>query len=504
VYSNCDDVDLFLNNRSLGAKKIKRAESLHAEWDVPYKPGELKAVARKDGQVVATQIIRTANEAARLELGADRTEIAADGRDLSFIEVKLTDDDGTLCPDSDRMVQVKVEGDGVLLGVGNGSALNHEPFTGSQVRTFYGLCRVIVKSTRTDGAIKVTVSADGVDAAQVEINTLPADDPRLQKERAEKTARILAESNTYSRHRITAHHHVQVAKPVRNTRARASSQQAGHPPEHAIDGNPETRWCPEDGNSGHVWQVDLGAPHDVTGAHIHWQVASLYQYKVEGSADGNHWVMLSDQSGRTATERLHKLLFDRTGIRHVRVVTTGLPKGLWGSFYEVEVMGERSADQQSSGGRNDAAKCVVAPVFKHGSGQHTDSVIVSRNQKPPTWSEADARTVVVDEARRLGLELTYSGAVPMGLDGISRDGKIAFEVLTSEDVSARTDNTDHITDFYGAAQKRVKELGARPGGLMIGVFYDPLVGNSGKPDDELLRKQVRDFVRWLEQGTGKG
>ena len=110
VHSNCEEVELFLNNRSLGVKKINRAESLHAEWDVPYRPGELKVVGRNGGQEVATEIIRTANDAARIELTPDRSQIAADGNDLSFIEVKLVDEHGTLCPDSDRMVQVQVEG----------------------------------------------------------------------------------------------------------------------------------------------------------------------------------------------------------------------------------------------------------------------------------------------------------------------------------------------------------------------------------------------------------
>jgi len=520
VYSNCDEVELFLNNASLGVKKINRTESLHAEWNVPYKPGELKAVARKGGKIVATQIIRTAEEAARLELSADRMEIAADGSDLSFIEVKLVDENGVFCPDADLMVQVKVEGNGELLGVGNGSALNHSPFTGSQVQTFYGLCRVIVKSTRKDGAIKVSVSADGVEAAQVEIKTLRVDNPLLQKERAEKAARVAAENKTYSRHRIAFADTERVPneKPGPAAKASASSSETGHPPEHAIDGNPQTRWSPKDGNPGHVWQVDLGGPHDVRGIKILWQVTTAYQYKVEGSADGKNWGMLSDQTKRTAAGSPHQLNFNQSGIRYVRIVTTGLPKDLWGSFYEVEVIGKPAAQVAEAA----TGKMTVAPVFKHGTGQFADSVIVSRNKKPPVWSESAARKVVIEEAKRLGLELTVSGkkprvsgiratrdgnagkipadtAITMEFDGVSKDGKIVFEVLTAQDVPDRTDNTDHVTDFFAAAKKLVAELDGKPGGYIVGVFYDPMEGKGTEPNDEPLRRQVRDFVQWLKK-----
>jgi len=520
VYSNCDEVELFLNNASLGVKKINRTESLHAEWNVPYKPGELKAVALKGGKIVATQIIRTAEEAARLELSADRMEIAADGSDLSFIEVKLVDENGVFCPDADLMVQVKVEGNGELLGVGNGSALNHSPFTGSQVQTFYGLCRVIVKSTRKDGAIKVSVSADGVEAAQVEIKTLRVDNPLLQKERAEKAARVAAENKTYSRHRIAFADTERVPneKPGPAAKASASSSETGHPPEHAIDGNPQTRWSPKDGNPGHVWQVDLGGPHDVRGIKILWQVTTAYQYKVEGSADGKNWGMLSDQTKRTAAGSPHQLNFNQSGIRYVRIVTTGLPKDLWGSFYEVEVIGKPAAQVAEAA----TGKMTVAPVFKHGTGQFADSVIVSRNKKPPVWSESAARKVVIEEAKRLGLELTVSGkkprvsgiratrdgnagkipadtAITMEFDGVSKDGKIVFEVLTAQDVPDRTDNTDHVTDFFAAAKKLVAELDGKPGGYIVGVFYDPMEGKGTEPNDEPLRRQVRDFVQWLKK-----
>ena len=527
AYSNCDEIELFLNGRSLGIKQINRDETLHAAWDVKYANGELKAVGLKNGKAVCTNIIRTPGEPVRLELAADRAEIAADGNDLSFIEVKLVDQNGVLCQDSDRMVQVKIKGDGVLFGVGNGSAFNHEPFKGDKVRTFYGLCRVIVKSTKQAGKIRLKISADGVDNGEVLITTLLPDSPRLAALKATRDAQVRANSRRHSRHRITAIR--QVGKLTSGLKASASSSSAANPPEHAIDGDPKTRWCPANGKTGHSWQVDLGGARHLKGVKIAWQTANKYQYKVEGSADGKSWTMLSDQSKRKDKVQLHDLAFDRKGIRHVRITTTGLPKGLWGTFSEVQINGV-IADANQVQAEADAkeetpvrGELKVAPVFKHGPGQHADSVIVSRSKKPPIWSEADARKVVVDEARRHGLELTLKGDMPrvsgvlatrdgkaasravgkpitMVFDGISKAGKIAFEVLTSDDVPDKTDNTDRITDFYGAAKRLAKELRNKPGNHTVGVFYDPLMGKNGQPDEGPLRKQVRDFVQWLRDG----
>ena len=526
VYSNCEEVELFLNNQSLGTKVINRAERLHAEWDVKFQPGELKVVGRNGGQPVCTNIVRTAGEPARLELSADRSEIAADGNDLSFVEVRLADEDGVLCPNSDRMVRVEIEGEGTLLGVGNGSAVNHEPFKGSQVETFYGLCRVIVKSTKDAGTIRLKISADDVDAAEVSITTLPAHSPRIAAATAEREAQARAKSKRLSRHRLAV---VQRFGELASAgKASASSSHHGYPPEHAIDGDPATRWSPVDGKSGYSWQVDLGAPRELKGATITWQTGSVYQYVIEGSEDGNTWVMLSDQSKRQDKQQEHDISLSQKGIRHVRITTTTLPEGLWGSFSEVEITGVLVEDLQQVATPDakvlTTGEMTVAPVFRHGAGLHVDSVIASRNKKPPTWSEAAARDVVLDELKRQGFEFTTQGEMPriggilstrdgnvaksdagqaesivLTFDGVSKEGKIAFEVLTTEDIPTVTDNTDHILNILGAAKNLVAELETKPGGYTVGVFYDPLEGKGAVPNDEPLRLQVRDFVEWLKK-----
>jgi hypothetical protein len=82
---------------------------------------------------------------------------------------------------------------------------------------------------------------------------------------------------------------------------------------------------------------------------------------------------------------------------------------------------------------------------------------------------------------------------------VDQTGKIVFEILTSEDVPDRTDNTDRITDFLAVAQKLTQELKTKSGDYVVGVLYDPLAAKGTVADEEPLRAQVRDFIAWLKQ-----
>src|SRR5688500_10876563 len=98
-YNNADEVELFLNGRSLGTKR-KQQDDLHVMWRVPFEPGTLKAVSRNNGKTVMTRTINTAGEPAKIELSADRRTIKADGKDLSYVTIRMTDKNGNLVPDA--------------------------------------------------------------------------------------------------------------------------------------------------------------------------------------------------------------------------------------------------------------------------------------------------------------------------------------------------------------------------------------------------------------------
>ncbi|QEM05865.1 DUF4982 domain-containing protein [Mucilaginibacter rubeus] len=160
-YNNADEVELYLNGKSLGIQK-KTGDDLHVMWRVKYEPGTLKAISRKNGKTVFTREIHTAGAPAKIELIADRSQIKADGQDLSFITVKILDKDGNVVPDADNKVNFKIAGDGSIASVDNGDPVSHDPFKADYRKAFHGLALAIVQAKEKAGTITLTASADGL------------------------------------------------------------------------------------------------------------------------------------------------------------------------------------------------------------------------------------------------------------------------------------------------------------------------------------------------------
>lgn len=181
-YTNADEAELFLNGKSLGKKVMgvdkttipaefswwKKPETTwdspyRLNWNVQYEPGELKVVAYKDGKPVAEKTIVTAGKPHQIKLVPDRTEIDADGNDLSFVTVKIEDSEGNFCPLADNLVNFKIEGPATIAAVGNGNAATTEPFQANYRKAFNGLCMLIIKSRRNEkGAIKITANSENL------------------------------------------------------------------------------------------------------------------------------------------------------------------------------------------------------------------------------------------------------------------------------------------------------------------------------------------------------
>ena len=123
--SNCDEVELFLNGRSLGRQTMKRASEL--KWSVPYAPGTLSARGFKAGQVVAETKVETTGAPAAVQLTADRPAIDADGEDLAIVTVAIADAQGRIVPVAGNPVSFDLTGPGRIIGVGNGDPSSHEP-----------------------------------------------------------------------------------------------------------------------------------------------------------------------------------------------------------------------------------------------------------------------------------------------------------------------------------------------------------------------------------------
>ena len=167
-YSNADEVELFLNGKSLG-KKSKQGEELHLVWKVPFEAGTVKAVSRKAGKVVLEKEIKTAGTATQLVAKADRSSITADGDDLSFITVDVTDENGILVPDAMNQIQFEISGNARIVGVDNGNPVSHESMKGSTIKAFYGKCLVVVQAGEKSGEVVLTAKADGLKESKVKI-----------------------------------------------------------------------------------------------------------------------------------------------------------------------------------------------------------------------------------------------------------------------------------------------------------------------------------------------
>lgn len=160
-YNNADEVELFLNGRSLGARR-KQGDSLHVMWRVNFEPGTLRAVSRKNGKTVLCKEIKTAGKPAKIRLIADRKILKANGEDLSFITVKITDAKGNLIPYADNLVNFEIKGEGFIAGVDNGLQTSMESFKASHRKAFNGMCLVIIKSTQKKGNIQLAANAKGL------------------------------------------------------------------------------------------------------------------------------------------------------------------------------------------------------------------------------------------------------------------------------------------------------------------------------------------------------
>lgn len=210
AYSNVDTVELFLNGKSLGTRTFDTkktvdgrtyletteptgddktftdgpypgsytspngsAGKLHLTWKVPYRAGELKAVARRGGEAVATDVLRTAGAPKAVRLTADRKSLDADGRSLVFVTAEVVDARGVVVPDVEDLISFDVRG-GSLAGLDNGREESAERYQASTRTALHGKALAIVRSGTKAGSLKVTARAEGLRAGSVTVRTTPA------------------------------------------------------------------------------------------------------------------------------------------------------------------------------------------------------------------------------------------------------------------------------------------------------------------------------------------
>jgi beta-galactosidase len=182
-FSNCEEVELFLNGQSLGRKPMPK--NSHLQWTVKYSPGTLLARGYKGGRQAAEDKVETTGAPAVIQLSPDRAAIRAGGEDAAVIAVKILDRQGRVVPDAASLVHFALAGPGALIGVGNGDPVSHEPDVflpeadgaaapGWQCHAFNGLAQVIVQSAKDPGKIQLTARSDGLAASALEITVQPS------------------------------------------------------------------------------------------------------------------------------------------------------------------------------------------------------------------------------------------------------------------------------------------------------------------------------------------
>lgn len=176
AYSNMDEVELFVNGKSLGRKSMPK--NGHLSWTAVYKPGLVKAIGYKNGKKVMQTKIETTGEPAKLELSADRNIIKADNMDVAVIAVKVHDKKGRFVPDANIDLNISTVGPIRILGVGNGDPTfrtSERPTDGVGnkffVKTFNGLAQILVQSTDDAGAGTLTVVADNIPENYISVTT---------------------------------------------------------------------------------------------------------------------------------------------------------------------------------------------------------------------------------------------------------------------------------------------------------------------------------------------
>jgi len=172
VYSKYPKVRLYQDNKLVGEQATTRDQQFKATFAVPYSSGQLKAVGVENDKEMESTILKTAGDAAKIKLTADRKEILANGQDLSFITVEITDKDGIVQPNATNRLHFKIDGHGVIAGVDNASIKDTDPYVGNTRKAWKGKALVVIKSNHHAGEIKLSVTSNGLEEKSITVKSL--------------------------------------------------------------------------------------------------------------------------------------------------------------------------------------------------------------------------------------------------------------------------------------------------------------------------------------------
>ena len=167
VYSKYPKVRLYQNNKLIGEQATTREQQFKATFSVPYSTGVVKAVGVENDKEMESTMLQTAGVAAKLKLSADRKEILANGQDLSFVTIEITDKDGVFQPNATDRLHFKIDGPGTIAGVDNADLKDVEQYVGNTRKAWKGRALVVIKSNHHAGEIKLSVTSNGLEEKSV-------------------------------------------------------------------------------------------------------------------------------------------------------------------------------------------------------------------------------------------------------------------------------------------------------------------------------------------------
>jgi beta-galactosidase len=170
IYSNAEQVELFLNGESLGSKAKPKDDSPRG-WDVTFAPGTLRAVASNGGKEVAVEELKTAGPAARIELASSRKTLGAGWKDAAFVTARIVDANGVEVPNGSVPLAFSISGPGALAAVDNGNVASHDSYQSNQCKSDRGRCLAVVKANAPSGTITLKADAKGLAGASLAIPT---------------------------------------------------------------------------------------------------------------------------------------------------------------------------------------------------------------------------------------------------------------------------------------------------------------------------------------------
>ncbi len=161
VYSNCEEVELFLNDKSLGSLK-KPADDSPREWNVTFEEGTIKAIGKNNGKVVTQEEHTSAGKPAKIILTQSKNTLANNWDDVTFITATIVDEKGIRCANADNLIQFSITDSGKIIAVDNGNIINHDGYQGQKTRAYQGKAIAIIKAAKDSGTISIKADVDGL------------------------------------------------------------------------------------------------------------------------------------------------------------------------------------------------------------------------------------------------------------------------------------------------------------------------------------------------------